>query len=773
MSSILSKRQQARNEKVLQELVHNVAGNNMCADCHSRNPAWASWSLGVFLCMRCAAIHRKLGTHISKVKSLSMDSWSNEQVDNMRKVGNITSNNIYNPEHRKPPVPVDVDEADSAMERFIRQKYMNNTVKVTGKPRSPNLGEGTPPPLPPKNSSKFGFRSASSIFPLSSKSKKEAKNVAAVQMTRSTSPRATNKPSKVFGATLDLDQPDEMEQKLASLRDMGFQDTKRNTLVLKGVNGNLERAIETLVRLGEGSARPSPLPSPSSREHTLRTSRSLTPLTPNSGGLGLGAGLSVPSRSATDRPNTPSSASTNPFDNLAPAQPQTAQSTGNLQNKNPYGQTNPFGAPAAQQQNDAFSQAFQNMSLSPPQQPLFPHHTGGPAPQPPQQQSIYQQAMAPSAPTTPNGFLSMGFTTNMTYPQPLQGQPMGYNPFFSNPTSPVQQQPQQAPSSNISVNTNQPQAGYNPFARSPTRIASPSLGQIPEQTQTSFQSPSVFQGSAVYQSPAPLNPPETATNPFFANSGQHPAQMGQQAFGQQHAVQQPQSQPQAGRNPFGQQQFGQQQFGEQQFGQQQLGQQQLGQQQFGQQQFGQQQFGEQQFGEQQFGEQQFGQQQLGQQQFAQQMFGQQPQAQPQAQPQQQQQFYQPQRPDNASIMALFNNYPQMAPQNSASESVQQPNQVTQQNQSIQPPTIHENQAMQMPAATVQQARSASQPLSSSTNPFMSNTTPGGTTVNANTTASADPFAARSRESMNLGMDLAWTNGRHSPDAFASLSARHA
>jgi len=37
--------------------------------------------LGVFLCMRCAAIHRKLGTHITKVKSLSMDSWSNDQVE--------------------------------------------------------------------------------------------------------------------------------------------------------------------------------------------------------------------------------------------------------------------------------------------------------------------------------------------------------------------------------------------------------------------------------------------------------------------------------------------------------------------------------------------------------------------------------------------------------------------------------------------------------------------------------------------------------------------
>src|SRR5690242_992881 len=31
--------------------------------------------------MRCAALHRKLGTHISKVKSLSMDKWDNAQVD--------------------------------------------------------------------------------------------------------------------------------------------------------------------------------------------------------------------------------------------------------------------------------------------------------------------------------------------------------------------------------------------------------------------------------------------------------------------------------------------------------------------------------------------------------------------------------------------------------------------------------------------------------------------------------------------------------------------
>lgn len=79
MASI-SKRQQARNERELQELLR-VPGNGQCADCSARNPGWASWNLGIFLCMRCASLHRKMGTHISKVKSLSMDTWSSEQVE--------------------------------------------------------------------------------------------------------------------------------------------------------------------------------------------------------------------------------------------------------------------------------------------------------------------------------------------------------------------------------------------------------------------------------------------------------------------------------------------------------------------------------------------------------------------------------------------------------------------------------------------------------------------------------------------------------------------
>ena len=43
-------------------------------------PEWASYSLGVFLCFACCGVHRSLGTHISRTKSLTVDNWDDEQV---------------------------------------------------------------------------------------------------------------------------------------------------------------------------------------------------------------------------------------------------------------------------------------------------------------------------------------------------------------------------------------------------------------------------------------------------------------------------------------------------------------------------------------------------------------------------------------------------------------------------------------------------------------------------------------------------------------------
>ena len=58
---------QFRANKRLQELV-KVPGNDTCADCSAPNPLWTSANLGVFLCITCSGVHRKIGVHVSQVR---------------------------------------------------------------------------------------------------------------------------------------------------------------------------------------------------------------------------------------------------------------------------------------------------------------------------------------------------------------------------------------------------------------------------------------------------------------------------------------------------------------------------------------------------------------------------------------------------------------------------------------------------------------------------------------------------------------------------------
>lgn len=62
----------ARNARRVAEFAAH-SGNDRCADCSAANPKWASWNLGITLCIRCSGVHRSLGTHISKVKSIDLD----------------------------------------------------------------------------------------------------------------------------------------------------------------------------------------------------------------------------------------------------------------------------------------------------------------------------------------------------------------------------------------------------------------------------------------------------------------------------------------------------------------------------------------------------------------------------------------------------------------------------------------------------------------------------------------------------------------------------
>ncbi|XP_078620283.1 stromal membrane-associated protein 2-like isoform X6 [Branchiostoma floridae x Branchiostoma japonicum] len=115
-------REKKLNEKhqaILAQLLREE-DNKYCVDCEAKGPRWASWNLGLFLCIRCAGIHRNLGVHISRVKSVNLDSWTPEQIQMMQEVGNYQARAVY---EARLPDSFRRPQTDSALEQFIRSKY--------------------------------------------------------------------------------------------------------------------------------------------------------------------------------------------------------------------------------------------------------------------------------------------------------------------------------------------------------------------------------------------------------------------------------------------------------------------------------------------------------------------------------------------------------------------------------------------------------------------------------------------------------------------------
>jgi len=601
----------------------------------------------------------------------------------MKRNGNIASNRTYNPQNKKPQIPLDVDEVDSALERFIRQKYDQQSFSSnaprpavrhdTGSTRS---SDDQPPPLPPKPGKRFGFglRSVSSVLPLS----RSNRTTPATSPDGSTgygappSPIRVNKQSRVFGASVGDTNGQDMDAKLGTLRDMGFSDDRKNASILKGLGGNLERTLEALVRLGEGSA-------PSSRSRTPAQPRNVAvsqplpsvPVTqapartngahPVSNGSAFASQISFPGQSSIQGASTSQEQSDRSF---SPAPSQASDMS--FHSTNPFQPRayNPFESThGPQSANYLPAKAFENMFVS---QPLFPNATGGyPQPQPHVQDPRIQHSMTPPVPQIPQQHLQSN-----QYVQQAQLTMGNYNPFMqaSQLNHPTPTDPYAAP-----VQQQNNGSSFNPFMNfQETMIQSP----ISEHPQPSIYQQQVPQ-SFFQQHQQPQQPPQSLAP--------------QQPNGSM--TQQPQTYP--GNSHYQQ---------------------------------------------------------------PQQQYAQLPPAPLQPQP--------TGRVDKSSIMALYN-YPQFAPpplNNISEDGV------------IQPSPSNEAPGPQYPAEVQprQPQRSVTMPAqmaSGSRNPFQS-------AVSADPDTSMAPAIAVngsgsnrhvSQESVDIG---GFQSGRHSPDAFANLSARY-
>ena len=115
--------------------------NSICADCKKKAAKWASSTLGVFICIDCSGIHRSLGTHISFVRSCTLDSWTPEQARLMKRVGNKVGNEYW--EARLPRDFMRPNSCDRAgMEAFIRAKYAEGRWAGQGPPPHLRTGGG-------------------------------------------------------------------------------------------------------------------------------------------------------------------------------------------------------------------------------------------------------------------------------------------------------------------------------------------------------------------------------------------------------------------------------------------------------------------------------------------------------------------------------------------------------------------------------------------------------------------------------------------------------
>ncbi|DAA29657.1 arf-GAP with GTPase, ANK repeat and PH domain-containing protein 2 isoform X1 [Bos indicus x Bos taurus] len=121
-SSKVKLRTDSQSEAVAIQAIRNAKGNSICVDCGAPNPTWASLNLGALICIECSGIHRNLGTHLSRVRSLDLDDWPRELTLVLTAIGNDMANRVWESDTRGRVKPTR-DSSREERESWIRAKY--------------------------------------------------------------------------------------------------------------------------------------------------------------------------------------------------------------------------------------------------------------------------------------------------------------------------------------------------------------------------------------------------------------------------------------------------------------------------------------------------------------------------------------------------------------------------------------------------------------------------------------------------------------------------